>query len=268
MDDVTEGFEGEHIKILSNYVRQGKIDTINAGQYTTDIDYMLLNPSAINQDGFALFGANIDNTNIYEDDAIPNTRLNILTGAEKVATGYYTTPYMDVVDGEFYSRTYGGDICWYGTGYAFINGETSTAVKTRKAPVGALYCKCAVFNIYFGGWKFVRGFTLDGSYKLPLVSITHNNATLTLQNGFLSWLYIHPNAWDYDLPGKSVTINEISQDAEGIKRTKRQKVKYPSIGDPEPMKLIKTDIGDGQIQKISVNLSSGMNEIELRYDTE
>lgn len=272
MDDVTEGFEGEHIKILSNYVRDGKVDTINAGQYTTDIDYMLLNPNAINQDGFALFGADINDTNLYTGGASYDERLNVLNGATILGTGWRLTPFMSIKDGEFYTRLYGGDICWYGGGgFNFISGETSTTILTRKAPIGALTCRCAVQIAYFGGWKFVKGMTLAGTFQLPFVEITHNNATLKMQNGFLSWLYLHPNAWTYDLPGKKIVINNIESPqlyADGIMRTKKQIVKYPSTTDPDPMKLIKTDLGDGQIRKISVNLSSGMNEIELRYDTE
>jgi hypothetical protein len=55
---------------------------------------------------------------------------------------------------------------------------------------------------------------------------------------------------------------------EGIKRGKMQEVSYPSLNDPDEMKLIKTYLGNGEIEKISVNLSSRMNRINLKYDTE
>lgn len=273
MDNVTGGFEGHPIKILSNYVRDGKVDQIPSGQYTTDMDYMLLNPSAINQDGFALMAATIDNTNLYTGGATNDERLDVTDGTVIVGTGYRLTPYMDVKEGEFYTRLYGGDICWYSaeSPASFIAGETNTTILTRVAPTEALFCRCAVYNAYWGGWSFVRGLTLDGTYQLPFIELDYEGAILTVQNGYLSWLYLHDNFWAYDLPGKKIVINGIESPqryADGIIRTQKQIVKYPSVDDPDPMKLVKTDLGDGQIQKISVNLSSGMNEIELRYDTE
>ena len=53
-----------------------------------------------------------------------------------------------------------------------------------------------------------------------------------------------------------------------ITRNKVQQIKYPSPEDPDPLKLIKTFIGNGQINKLSINLSSRQNQIELIYDTE
>ena len=85
----------------------------------------------------------------------------------------------------------------------------------------------------------------------------------------MSWVYLHPNFWTYDLPAYDVTINKSGYVyIRGIERKKKQKVVYPSIEDPDPLKLIKTYLGNGQIEKISVNLSSRMNEIQLKYDTE
>lgn len=57
MDDVTTPFEGLPIEITSKYVTAGKIEEINISNFTSDIDLMLLNPSAISSDGFALFAA-------------------------------------------------------------------------------------------------------------------------------------------------------------------------------------------------------------------
>lgn len=60
MDDVTQGFYGFPIEVKSNYVEQGKIENINVGNFTSDVDYMLLNPNSISQDGFCLFAASGD----------------------------------------------------------------------------------------------------------------------------------------------------------------------------------------------------------------
>lgn len=53
-----------------------------------------------------------------------------------------------------------------------------------------------------------------------------------------------------------------------ISRLKSQEVKFPFDRDISPLKLIHTSIGNGKVESISVNLSSRMHTIDLRYDTE
>ena len=168
MDDVTEAFEGYPIEIRSKYVTAGKIEEINISSITTDVDYMLLNPSAISEDGFALFAA--------------------------------------VLDG--------------------------------------------------------------GQYKLPFVERNVDGADLRLQNGYLTWITLLPNYYVYDLPAKQVVINNEEIEVMQTSRKKKQKLKFPSIEDIDTSKLIKTYLGNGQIEKITVNLSSRINEVTLKYDTE
>ena len=171
MDDVTEGFAGYPIEINSKYVQRGKIENVNISAFTSDIDYMLLTPGSISQDGFALFAAVWDSAN--------------------------------------------------------------------------------------------------NRYVLPYVQRTVDGADLRLQNGGMSFIYLHPNFWTYDLPAMDVTINEDPYTwVQGIERKKKQKISFPSLEDPNPLQLIKTYLGDGQIEKLSVNLQSRMNDIELKYDTE
>jgi hypothetical protein len=170
MDKVTDGFKGKPIVINSKFVQLGKIETNNIEQFTTDVDYMLVNPAACSPDGFALFAAVWD---------------------------------------EVLER-----------------------------------------------------------YKLPFVSRNLDGAQLTLQNGYLSTMYLQPTFWVYNLPSTNVTINGEPGAVLGVTRNKVQPIKYPSPEDPDPLKLIKTFLGNGQINKLSINLSSRQNQIELIYDTE
>jgi hypothetical protein len=54
MDDVTDLFAGLTIDIKSNYIQKGKTEEINISNFSSDIDYMLLNPPNFSEDGFAL----------------------------------------------------------------------------------------------------------------------------------------------------------------------------------------------------------------------
>lgn len=170
MDDVTAGFIGKPIVINSRFVQLGKVDDIQIEKFTSDIDYMLINPAACSPDGFALFAA------VWDE--------------------------------------------------------------------------------------------ITERYKLPFISKNIDGAQLKLQNGYVSVIYLQPTFWVYDLPSYDVKINGEPGAVRGITRTKTQSVKYPSIEDPDPLKLVKTYIGNGQINKLSINLSSRQNQIELLYDTE
>nr|DAK20587.1 MAG TPA: hypothetical protein [Caudoviricetes sp.] len=54
MDDVTDLFGGATIDVKSNYIQKDKTEEINIGQFSSDVDYMLFNPSNFSEDGFAL----------------------------------------------------------------------------------------------------------------------------------------------------------------------------------------------------------------------
>lgn len=57
MDDVTDLFGGVTIDVKSNYIQKDKNEEINISQFSSDIDYMLFNPSNFSEDGFALLCA-------------------------------------------------------------------------------------------------------------------------------------------------------------------------------------------------------------------
>lgn len=169
MDDVTQPFEGSPINILSKFVTPGKIEEITVSNFTSDVDYMILNPSAISEDGFALFAAVRDSNN---------------------------------------------------------------------------------------------------NLVLPYRTFSAQGVDFVLQNYILSFYYLQRTYYVYDLPARRVEINGSSMNAYGVERKKKQTVTYPSIDDPDPMKLVKTPIGSGQINKISITLHSRMNKVTLMYDTE
>lgn len=172
MDDVTTPFEGLPIEITSKYVTAGKIEEINISNFTSDIDLMLLNPSAISLDGFALFAA-----------VMPS-----------------------------------------------------------------------------GG----------GQLELPFTRQTVDGVEYFLQNGYLAFINIQPTYWVYDMPARNFEINNSQYYAlGGLERKKKQTLNFPAgTTDPNPMQLVKTYIGNGQVDKLSVNLCSRNIKATLKYDTE
>ena len=80
---------------------------------------------------------------------------------------------------------------------------------------------------------------------------------------------LQPTYWLRDMPAKRLIVNGTERQAQGIQRRKSQTITFPvGDNDPDVMELIKTNIGNGEIQKISINLSSRTAKATLKYDTE
>ena len=169
MDEVTERFEGQPVEILSKYVEEGKVEEISVSNFTSDIDYMLLNPGAVSEDGFALF--------------------------------------MAVQDG-------------------------------------------------------------SAEYTVPFMPLVVDNSTTYLQNGYLSFTDLQSRYWLYDMPAKHVKVNGMEREAASVSRGRKQTVKCPVPMDVSTTGTVKTYLGVGTIEKLSVNLCSLIAEITLKYDTE
>ena len=167
MDDVTELFDGYPIDIISKYVNPDNIEQIDVSQFTSDVDYILLNPGAVSKDGFVLLAAQ-------------------LTG---------------------------------------------------------------------------------GEYKLPYVNFDFDGTDHILQNAWVSFMFLQ-RYYMFDMPAWNVEINGVEQLVRGIKKLKTQTIKFPVLTEPDMFNLIKTGLGNGTIQKMSVNLSSRNANTTLKYDTE
>lgn len=169
MDTVTKPFSGYPIVVNSDAVEGGLIEEVTVENFTSDIDYMLTNPSGVSEDGFAIIGA-------------------ILSGS---------------------------------------------------------------------------------NYLTPIVSQTTDNVAYSMQNGLMSYIYLHPIYWLDDMPAERLTINNEPYMAHSVKRTKRQEIDFPSdYYEVDEYELIKTEMGDGQIDKLSVSLTSGFINAEILHEND
>lgn len=110
--------------------------------------------------------------------------------------------------------------------------------------------------------------TSGSQWILPFTRQTINGVEYFLQNGYLAFINLQSPYWMYDLPARRVSINGSEVYAYGIERKKKQTFSFPANDDPNPMQLIKTYIGNGQVDKLSVNLCSRSIKTTLKYDTE
>lgn len=168
MDDVTQYFEGFPINILAGYVNQSEVEEVTVSEFTSDIDYILLNPDEINTDGFVLLAA--------------------------VSDGY-------------------------------------------------------------------------GSWELPYLDFIINNTSHVLQNAYAAFIFLQ-NYYRFDMPAYHYEINGENYLAYGIKKIKLQEITFPCIHDPSVYQLVKTSLGNGTIQKISINLHSRSGKGTLEFEPE
>ena len=167
MDDVTEPFEGNPIDIVSKYVNPDKIEQVEVSQFSSDIDYILLNPGEISRDGFVLLAATLQ----------------------------------------------------------------------------------------------------SGSYKLPYLEVGRGDDIQVIQNGYAAFYYLQ-QYYFWDMPARYFKYNGVQEAAEGIKKLKTQTLEFPVYTDPDTLQLIRTNLGDGTIQKMSINLLSRKAKTTLKYVTE
>lgn len=109
-----------------------------------------------------------------------------------------------------------------------------------------------------------------GQLELPFTRQTVDGVEYFLQNGYLAFINIQPTYWVYDMPARNFKINNSQYYAlGGLERKKKQTLNFPAgTTDPNPMQLVKTYIGNGQVDKLSVNLCSRNIKATLIYDTE
>lgn len=109
-----------------------------------------------------------------------------------------------------------------------------------------------------------------GQLELPFTRQTVDGVEYFLQNGYLAFINIQPTYWVYDMPARNFKINNFPYYAMGgLERKKKQTLNFPAgTTDPNPMLLVKTYIGNGQVDKFSVNLCSRNIKATLKYDTE
>lgn len=270
MDDVTRAFEGYSIEILSKYVTPGNIEEINVSNFTTDIDYMLLNPGACSKDGFALMAA------VPRQLVTPDSSFSMV----EIGTKYnlkYTLTNTQVGEGitiKFESRGDGGtcEIAFLnasGNMIASIGTFNSESLKTMvySALIPTNATQIGFRQITGLGSSEIKMVSIQGSKALPFIERTIDGITYINQNGLLAFIDLQPKYYIYDLPAYQIRINDEQGVAYGITREKKQTLRMPVVGDPNPTQLIKTFLGLGQVEKISVNLSSRNANVTLMYDT-
>ena len=118
------------------------------------------------------------------------------------------------------------------------------------------------------GFALLQAQAASGGYILPFHTYSDGVYQYKLQNYMVAMIFLQSNFLTYDMPSWAIQIDGTATTAAGIQRGKKQTITFP-VGntDPDMNKLVKTYIGNGQFDKVSINLSSRMAKATLKYNT-
>ena len=210
MDDVTQLFEGFPIDIISKYVNPDNIEQIDVSKFTSDIDYILLNPGDISKDGFALlaaqYGSKINNLS-FEQGSMSTTTGTDYSSAKIVANNVIRTDSLlekrgNVVIGNFDSTGYQYNVIFFDENQRVVNStgwKTDAGIYTvqskfvclliAKNPIGAIIPSDAdEINVS------VQNF---GNLILPYYNFVVDNNDHYLQNAYVAFCILQ-QYWLFD----------------------------------------------------------------------
>lgn len=104
--------------------------------------------------------------------------------------------------------------------------------------------------------------------EVPIVTREVKNISYRLQNGYCAFCDLQPNYWLYNMPAKKLVVNGNNTDAIMVARNKEQQVKFPAMNDVDVNKLIKTNVGNGNVNKITIDLESRTATATINFETE
>lgn len=276
MDDVTQLFEGFPIDILAKYVNPEYIEQIQVNKFTSDIDYVLLNPNEISKDGFVLLAAiQYDLKDFVFTRATVRESLPVGTPYENLKAASTTRVTSELIR---------------------INGNVSLSVPNNYDLFITLFNENGNYTGQYYGWT--KQITLNNVKQIAITVRYSNNGTILpsnvpngvfsstpnklklpylnfiiagndhyLQNAYVAFCILQ-DYYAFDMPAPDYEINGVQKVAIGTKRLKNQSLRFPMLYDPDLVELIKTNLGNGIIEKISINLSSRNANATLKYDTE
>lgn len=278
MDDVTDLFGGVTIDVKSNYIQKDKTEEINIAQFSSDVDFMLFNPSNFSDDGFALL-CPIKNEKLIPQSTRNKTCLSNTNGMPYSNSRYRLDIYA--VNAGTY-RLKGRDRGAITVASLFTDLTLSSRVRSyfsySTAPEGSVTLN-NVISIPQSGYLAVSVITDEidqmslhrEGYTLPITTVKNlidengDNYTAIAQNWYASWIYLQ-NFYLWDMPAQNIESNVIEYlYARDVKKCMKHTIEFPSEEDLDELELVKTAFGNGKIDEMSFNINTRQAKVNLLY---
>lgn len=283
MDDVTDLFGSVTIDVKSNYIQKDKTEEINIGQFSSDVDYMLFNPTNFSEDGFALLCPIIPNlariSEVTYNRYITNRGVisnisdwNMITA--KVNPGSVL---------RIYSPSYiAGNVGALGYSSQKVTSGQVSYIDMQNLPSDENGYK--VFNIPLdieyiyintktssGDFTYSMKLYVDNMLQLPIITveglIDENGDTYKAiaQNWYASWIYLQ-NLYMYDMPAQNIESNVVGTlYVQDVKKCMKHTIEFPSEEDLDELELVKTAFGNGKIDEMLFNINTRQAKVNLLY---
>ena len=262
MDDVTQLFEGFPIDIISKYVNPDNIEQIDVSKFTSDIDYILLNPGNISKDGFVLMSGQSENylSETIEKSGTPSSGITFTEFSLSQFKGKMVTVRVK-------STLAGVKLAQFDGAFEYEDIGILEQANTEYS--FTFEAKYLIVGMYDASANFVGSLiaVYADMYKLPYLNYIIDSSDHHLQNAYVAFCILQ-QYYAFDMPAYHYEINGKQMYAYGIKKLKNQTLRFPVLNDPDLVQLVKTNLGNGTIEKLSVNLSSRNANATLKYDTE
>lgn len=300
-EDAGAVFNGYPIEVKAPFVTDGKKEQVTVGSFMADIDTMLYNSGSVSSDGFVLLAANdkffgqsaqtsgwMKNDGTVEEPYSGSAHRTYDASAQNLAG-------QTVKIRCWGSKTYPGCVCLDADRnvlQCYLNTTSEMTFMQNKQVLIPSDTKYIVLN-YANGMGMTGPITtsrLSSLYQTqsnPLACVWNGSNLIpdhfyyqgrnaNVQNFWASFLYVAPKFYVYDLPSDDCVINngeetfgpEAPIAVQSISKALKQQIDIPSPLAPRinPYQLVRTALGDGMVEKISLNLSSDKAEVQLKYE--
>lgn len=283
MDDVTDLFGGVAIDVKSQYIQKDKTEEINIGQFSSDVDFMLFNPSNFSDDGFALLCPIIPNlartSEVTYNKYITNRGVignisdwNMITA--KVNPGSVLRIYSpNYIAGNIGALGYSSQKVTSGqVSYVDMQNLPSdeNGYKVFNIPLGIEYIYINI-KTSSGDFTYSMKLYVDNMLQLPIITvedlIDENGDTYKAiaQNWYASWIYLQ-NLYMYDMPAQNIESNVVGTlYVQDVKKCMKHTIEFPSEEDLDELELVKTAFGNGKIDEMSFNINTRQAKVNLLY---
>lgn len=276
MDDQSEPFDGWPLEMLSGYVDKTRVEKLTAGNFSADVDYLMLNPSGVSKDGFVLLKAGTESITVGVASG-GTSSYSVLMSYETTAPEIVWANFDYTVNEPSTDSDIAIEILAFSKAGKLIDTITTKTKVGQGTDINQEWTLPANTAMIVAHFTAIGGtFTLN-TIEPPTDKVLYYNWNYNgitdhwLQNGVLAFVYLN-RFYAYDMPCRKYRIGTgtYAEDktAIGVAKNKVQDVIYPTDGYIEPEKVVKTNLGNGKVQKLMLNLSSKMAETTLCYDTE
>lgn len=300
-EDAGAVFNGYPIEVKAPFVTDGKKEQITVGSFMSDIDTMLYNSGSVSSDGFVLLAANdkffgetaqtsgwMKNDGTVDESYSGSVHRTYDASAQNIAG-------QTVKIRCWGSSTYPGCVCLDADRnvlQCYLNTTSEMTFMQNKQVLIPADTKYIVLNYanrmgMTGPITTSRLSSLYQTQSNPLACVWNGSnwvpdhfyyqgRNANVQNFWASFLYIAPKFYVYDLPSDDCVINNGEETfgpaapiaVQSISKALKQQIDIPSPLAPRinPYQLVRTALGNGMVEKISLNLSSDKAEVQLKYE--